>query len=76
MLLLSVEMCCFFAFHAGGFWVGFFWRCVEECDWALRGLGFEGFFVFSLFLFYWVFILLWFVCFGLFVFSLIALVGY
>ncbi|MFM0503765.1 hypothetical protein [Paraburkholderia caffeinilytica] len=45
----------FFAFHAGGLGFGVFWRCVEECDWGLRGLGFQGF------CFYFLFCLIWFV---------------
>ncbi|WP_178370242.1 hypothetical protein [Paraburkholderia fungorum] len=53
VLLLSGEMCCFLHFHADECLVGFFWRCVVKCDWALRGLGFGvGFFVFYLFCFY------------------------
>jgi hypothetical protein len=54
----------FFAFHAVGFWFGFFWRYVEECDWALRGLGFGVDFSFFLF------------DFCLFVFSLFILILY
>ena len=25
----------FFAFHAMSLKIGFFWRCVEKCDWAM-----------------------------------------
>ena len=39
----------FFAFHAVVIGFGFFWRYVEECDWALRGLGFGVAFSFFLF---------------------------
>jgi len=47
----------FFAFHAVVIGFGFFWRYVEECDWALRGLGFGVVFCFSylIFVFYIVF---------------------
>ena len=48
----------FFAFHAMGFGVGFFWRYVGKCEWALRGMGLGSFFRFS----YLILVLLYFLC--------------
>ncbi|MFM0040564.1 hypothetical protein [Paraburkholderia sediminicola] len=47
----------FFAFYTMWLWVGFFWRCVEECDFGPAGLGFVGFFViwFGFYIWVWLF---------------------
>jgi hypothetical protein len=57
-VVVKWENVLFFAFHAAWFGFGFFWHCVEKCDWALRGLALEWrFLVFSLLCFdgFWVF---------------------
>ncbi|MGQ7934113.1 hypothetical protein [Paraburkholderia sp. D1E] len=47
----------FFAFYTMWLRVGFFWRCVEECDFGPAGLGFVVFFViwFGFYIWVWLF---------------------
>jgi hypothetical protein len=64
----------FFAFHAMRWGFGFFWHCVEECDWAMRGMGLWFFCLFFSLILFWL-VLCFLYCLYLFVFGINCVIG-